>query len=328
MELLVTISPRLAVIGAGPIAQQHALVGAKAGMSVTAVLTTSQSRNLTAFLELAPEAESFTSVLDLVRFAEWDCAVIATNVDNLAPLGSSLGSSGKPILLEKPGASSSAQLKQMRTKESSTYLAYNRRFFRPVQLFRESLEKAPEAHLEVDVPEAIFDQKGVPTDIDRILTNTVHQLDLVTFFVGRIDSWDLRSYESGYRLPILHLIGESVQGHPVTIRFRWNAAALTRFSFDWRGTVQELRPMETLSVYDHISINRDRAAEGIRIYSPALQYEAKEEAGDFKPGFLAQMFAFRDAVLHPNERTDLASLTDGCLALEIAESVLDYLKLR
>ena len=294
-------------------------------MSISAVLTRSSTRNLSAFLRLTPDAKPFTSIHDLSRFDEWDCAVIAIDTEHLASVSEILGSIGKPILIEKPGATSASQLRHLQASVNSAYLGYNRRFFRSVNSFRESLQMAPQVRLEVDVPEAIFDEYGDPKFIDRLTTNAVHQIDLVRFIVGEIASWGLTSYPSGFPLPEVHFEGQSVQGHPVSIHFRWNAAALTRFSFDWKGGVYELSPMETLTVRIGLNVDARRAAEGIRTYSPQVAFQISEDAGQFKPGFLQQMAAFRDAVMYPNQQSSLASLTDGCRALEIAESIINHL---
>lgn len=247
-------------------------------------------------------------------------AIVCAPVEFLPSIAIELIEFGvKKILLEKPGALSIGELKQIKAKADSfgslVLIGYNRRFYQSTIALRERLknetliasnfEMTEWAHLIADEPYANeVKQKWV-------LANTSHVIDLVTFITGGFK--ELSSYFSG-SLPwhdkASRFVGSGISESGVLISYcgywdgpgRWSAEFVTtenRYIF---------RPMEKLQIQKlgSVSIN----------YDESIDYSLDSQ---FKPGLYLQTSSFLS-----NAPENFCSLDEQISNFSTFEKIANY----
>ena len=84
---------------------------------------------------------------------------------------------------------------------------------------------------------------------------------------------------------------------PIYLFFNFNASE--NYSIDIYGNKKRffLKPLETLSIFDGMVIKKNALNKNLVEYMPKLKFKKNEMMFDnFKPGFLAQMKAFKNFI--------------------------------
>ena len=86
----------------------------------------------------------------------------------------------------------------------------------------------------------------------------------------------------------------------------------------------ELKPYETLKIFDDLKVIESTANEPIRKYAPKLMEQIDLEPIDkkFKPGFFQQSNAFSELIKTKKKSNYAATLTDTLHSIEICEKLL------
>lgn len=135
---------RVAIIGCGLIGNKRAAALTHIpGASLVAVCDLDQKR-ATELAKKHPGCEPVTDAAGLIQQTNVDAVIIATLNGALGPLSLQAARAGKHALVEKPGAISSTQLKEIQVAAEQTgariRLGYNHRFHPALRKAREILE--------------------------------------------------------------------------------------------------------------------------------------------------------------------------------------------
>lgn len=220
-----------------------------------------------------------------------EAAIVAVGVEQLADVAKDLINSGtKHILLEKPGALNFKEIKLLNSlankKKAKVYIAYNRRFYQPVQQMLKLIKKN-EKILSVNFEFTEWAHVIKPLKFGKgvkkhwLVANSSHVIDLAFYLCGKPKDW--KCWNTG-----------SINWHPSSARFcgsgitdkgiifsylsdwqapgRWSLELLTnknRFVF---------KPMEELKVIKLGSVSIETLESKNKIdknYAPGLFLQTK-----------------------------------------------------
>jgi len=135
---------QFAVIGCGLIGRKRAAALAKVqGAKLVAVCDVNAAR-ANELASLYPGCEALTDAAILLARPDVNAVIVATLNEALAPLSRAAALAGKHVLVEKPGALNSAQLREVQAAAGKTgakvRIGYNHRFHPALQKAREIFE--------------------------------------------------------------------------------------------------------------------------------------------------------------------------------------------
>lgn len=254
-------------------------------------------------------------------------AIICVPHEQLAETAKAVLDAGcRKILLEKPGALDSAQMRllagQVRKANAELFIACNRRFLPSVDLARKLVEKDGgilTAHCDfTEMLARIYKdpvaQTWSPNSWSRLgIANSIHVLDLAFHFAGPlVDSacWQadrLDWHPSGARFVCA---GRTEKGALFTGTAAWNGAGNWGLELVTRKRRLILRPLETLHEQKTGSIDHTLLA------LPA-------EPSGLKPGLFGQVKAFLKG---QNPGKHLCSAQENIVTISLIERMLGYAK--
>lgn len=311
---------RIALVGYGSIAAHHIAPLRQLGAEVVAACNRSELGRRRASTE-AGIAAVYEDPVEMVERERPDGVVICASVSSLFDIAKRLVPTGLPMLLEKPPGTSVAEAEGLAALasryETPVMVGLNRRFY---SVYHEALDVlgGREALTAVSVewsedPGRML-EFGHPRSILPLLNfaNSLHGLDLLTFFAGRIPSpaaWGRNLDREGTALRWqMSLEGVSVAGVRSRFDSSWDVPGRWRLVVDAPGSRLVSAPLEQGQI-----LMRGGATQEI---SPST------EDGLFKPGFHGQARYFlevirgRGAIGWP-----ACSLAGACESMRLAEVV-------
>lgn len=241
-------------------------------------------------------------------------AIVATDIDHLAPVALDLALMGIPrILLEKPAGVDADEIRGLSLRLSNSrcraFVAYNRRFYASTRKARDIINGdggVTSFHFEfTEIEDRVLSvQRSKRVLQNFTLGNSSHVVDLAFFLCGRpqvsagATSGSLTWHPSA---SVFVGAGRTFNQALFTWRADWGSAG--RWSIDIRTRNRRLllEPLEKLAVQKKGSFSFD---------SVDL---AEEDDRKYKPGIKLQTQAF---LSRQPEATDLISLADHCRALD------------
>lgn len=307
---------RVAVVGTGKAGAYHLqALGRLKGATVTCLANRGRTD--------APELRQrfgipnyFASVDELLRHSDlFDAAIVAVSVESTADTAARFISAGKPCLIEKPlglSVSEASRLRVLAADPGIYAVGYNRRFYSSVQSamgFVQAL--GPLYSMHVDAPEdALTLLAGrSPGEFERrLVTNTSHALDLMTYFAG--------SATRVVALPGLKRLGNARVDYLSLIAFE--SGIHGSFASHWRSPGRW-----AMILYGHdyrITIDLRQNVCQLEYGGQTQSVPQAPEDTDAKAGVLRQNRAFLDAVTEPRAiASPLCSLDDAIEVLRLAE---------
>jgi myo-inositol 2-dehydrogenase/D-chiro-inositol 1-dehydrogenase len=177
----------LGLIGCGRIAE-HFYLGALAGLSEARLAAAADPRpeRRRLIIDRVPGCAGFASAEELLAGGKVAAVVIATPTKTHAAIASLALKAGLPALIEKPLAASVAEVESLRSGEGTIMVAFNRRFWRPVQRLRDLLHRhagPASARLVMRADRSIW--LPISEQSDPLDDLGCHQLDLLRYLFGR-----------------------------------------------------------------------------------------------------------------------------------------------
>lgn len=320
--------PRLAVLGCGSIAAFHVPACREEGFDVVAVAGSPGSRRAVEFARRfdIPNVCSDPREVAGASSKVWDALLIATSVDPTLELLMIAAESGRPVLVEKPVASSAATLQAHAESWQNVIVAYNRRFYATAQAAKEFVEHGGPCLVQLELPEdvPILEDGGDQiANTRKILWNSVHGFDLARFVLGDLEVEAVVSRGEGRGRDGAAAIMRSRRGDVVQYTGNWNAPSNFSLTIDRGPRRYQMRPFEVGAYYEGTEVIEPTPDVPIRRYLPRRTGEVSLEPLDarFKPGFAGQA---RDLMrlCEGTQRTVGATIHDAIAALEVAERVL------
>ena len=158
----------------------------------------------------------------------------------------------------------------------------------------------------------------------NFFTNSIHSIDLLRYVFGDIK---LEFSEKLIKNKIIHgvsAIFSTKKNDLIQLTGIWNTPANVSLSVFCEKKQFELKPYETLKIFDDLKVIEPTTDEPIRKYVPKLIEQINLEPIDkkFKPGFFQQSIAFSELVKTKKKNNDAATLTDTLHSIEICENLL------
>ena len=284
---------RVAVIGAGNIAQQH-----------LPVLTSHPECEVTLLCDASPAvlaetaskfgiSQTATDIRDVLGRDDVDAVFVMVSVLHMAPVASACLETGIPTFMEKPPgicSADTARLAELRARVGGlAMVGFNRRFYSSHLAARERLLAAgPIVSVTVDAHEdlaRINRQKFPPLVVRRwAYANGIHALDLLRFFGGDVTSVDARQTRYEHDFP------DSLSAH-----LTFAGGAHGRAAVDWMAPGRhrfEVRSVGLRATSLAGFGSTEVAARGRDV----KRIEPDEDDRRHKPGFWKQDSAFLAAV--------------------------------
>jgi predicted dehydrogenase len=311
------VNVRVAIVGCGRIAADHVASFRHAGADVVSVTARPGSANAPRFAGEVGIPLVHDSVERLAADPDWDLAVVAVPPESTVPVARRLTETGRPALIEKPGARRADDLEALRPWQDRVAVAYNRRFYRPVRRAAELLAAHGPAIVELVLPER---SQGSPAaSAERFVENSVHGIDLVLHLLGPLDI-----LHADGASPARGAVAASARGDVVHVLMPWDSPDNMRLTIHWPGRRYELRPFEIGREYTALTVVEPCDATPIRTYQPVVEREDIVDA-TVKPGFAEQAAEVMARLGAPSGEPSegiLAGLDDAIAALGLAEAIV------
>lgn len=244
----------------------------------------------------------------------FQAAIVATDIDQLAPVSEGLARAGiRRLLIEKPAGLDPAQIRSCAASLAElgceAFVAYNRRFYASVRRARELIAEdggVTSFHFEFTEIEARILATPRPAEVlaNFTLGNSSHVVDLA-FHLGGEPEVSAGATAGGLdwhpSAAVFAGAGRTRAGALFTWRADWSSAG--RWSLDLRTPRRRLllEPLETLAVQE----------KGSFVLNPVALDDVCDRS--YKPGLFLQTRAF---VSEAPEATQLARLSAHCDALD------------
>ena len=316
---------KLAIIGCGNIARFHIPAMQSSGFIIAAI---SGRPNSIDYLEgFASElklnkTKIYNDPNDLICSDEWDAILLSCPTDVILDYLDLLAKRGKPILVEKPVSTKPKELKKF-LKYKNIRVAYNRRFYKTVEYTKKFLSNNQHSIVKISIPESSYDnaKKQFPERLPKkSYENSVHMIDLLRFILGDINWVFHESVKKNNRYRALIAVGKSEMGNNIVLDSCFNSS--DNFSIQVINDTKrlELKPIESLQLYDGMEVIHPTKDIPIRSYKPVLKRQLIEsDAENLKPGFRSQAKDFRDFC--DGKKSISATVYDSYRALQLIEDL-------
>jgi len=318
--------PRLAIVGAGVIAEDHARAALFAGFELVAVSAREGSTRAIKFAARHSIAGVYSSASDLIKSKKWDALLVCSATESLTAFTDAAIESGRPALVEKPVALESKDLLPLLEQDTQNIIVgYNRRHYSSVLAAKDFFERSENVVISLEIPESVnADQSKTLLGFRSVLDNSVHMLDLLSYIAGPVVIKQVFPEPGKIRKTGSLLVGENSRGDLVTVKAVWNSPSNFSISLENGHERFLLSPIERGVIFRGLDVVEPSERNPIRTYSPNLVGEHNLSPIDesLKPGFGEQMVAFRSFIENGERPKTLASLQDGFDALVLAEKLL------
>ena len=301
---------RLAFIGAGRQAQEHARCAVACGAEIVKAYTRRpDSPNRAAFHKVAPNVEWVRHLSE--AFDGVDGIVCAVPWQMMPGLAHWLSATDKRVLLEKPIAFTVSDATRMIGAASYNHkgkaIGFNRRFYEPVQEFKDRIEKGGLVSAAVTISnhlDLLTARHGaeIKTHVHAVMS--IHSIDLMLHLFGHC-AVEHRSHP-------LYSLRSYTRLTPIVLALHDNYPMKAGISalFD-DGMAYNLTPLECLTVYDGVDMAEATPDMPVRQY---VSHETSRTIASttYKPGIYAQMKAWLE-----DDWSTLARPTDAVEALSL-----------
>lgn len=315
-------TPHLALIGSGPIAHFHVDAARRAGFLVTDVAGRPGSTRAPAFAAQHGIARVWDDPAQLAADGAWDALILAVETAATLPLLTVAAERDRPVLVEKPVALSSAALAPLRSRWDHVLVAYNRRYYEPVQAARAWLRDRGPCLVQLELPDAVAPEDDGTDRTTIVRINSVHGLDLLRYLLGDLRIESVASLGDPGAYAGRHLTLRSARGDLCSLTANWNAPANFSLAFDAGAERFQLRPFEVGATYRGMEVVEPTPAMPIRRYQPVCTGTVWADASNGKPGFVGQAKALRRLVEGAPPGPEAATMNDACEAVVLVEALV------
>ena len=312
----------LLYIGSGPISNFHLPALVKSGFSIKKIATRENSDRCKSFsknhkLIHAYENKGYKFAIQNEKF---DCAVIAIDTKATPEVLKDIIRLNIPILVEKPVAWHPQQLKEILIEYQSfsenILVAYNRRFYKGVNILKDFIQNNKEGILRVSIPDSI-------NTVRQFLVNGCHMIDLINYLIPELEiQYSKSNIESKNIIKNFAAIAKGANNWQVLIDSKPGVPDNFEISASSNKCVYKLRPIEVLKIFEEMSILEPTKEMPLRRYVPSLKEECIEDAS-FKPGFLSQAQAFMEFCIDKKESPGISKLADALRTLELCHRIIN-----
>jgi predicted dehydrogenase len=312
---------RLGVVGSGSIVPFHLDALKAAGFEISNIGSRPGSEK-TAALAAKYGAQALDSWQDVVA-SNVDAFLIAPETSVTPEILAAAIATGKPILVEKPVAYSSAEVAAL-GNPANVLVGYNRRHYSSAAEAKKLIDSASAATFNAAIPEASW-APDMADDKKRaiLLGNSVHVLDLLQYLFGPLKVAGVAKLDnaSGIVTRSVSLVGERGVGSAM-ITF----GSPSNFFVDIHtpGKSAALRPIEFYQEFVGVQVIDPTPELPLRHYvaTKGEAFELSQDDLDYKPGFLSQARELKHLVDGTAFERKSATLAEAAAILALAEQLL------
>ena len=313
---------KLGVVGAGSIVPFHLDALIAVGFEPTVIGTRPGSERVSALSEkygFSTKADTWQEVIE----SNVDAFLIAPETSVTPEILEVAIKTGKPILVEKPVAYSSKELREL-GEAPQVLVGYNRRHYSSTAAALNLIASAPNATFNAAVPESSWTTAmSREAKVATVLGNSVHVLDLLQYLFGKLEVRGIAALndETGIVSRTVALGNDSRVGQ-VMITF----GSPSNFFIDIHppGKSANMRPIEFFQEFVGVNVVEPTKDIPLRHYTPTKgeAFELSKDDIDFKPGFLSQASELKALVEGSLHKRKSATLADAVSVLELAEAIV------
>lgn len=307
---------KLGYLGSGPISNFHIPALRRNNFRVISLFSKKNSNRINDFsakFNLPKPSKDLNDFIEKSKEAE--CFVIAIKTEFTPRILKKIMSLNKPILVEKPGAINSKELKILKkNRNKKIFFAYNRRFYNSVA----------EAHKFINLHNCTLTNVKIPDSIStwhQFRINGCHVIDLLFFLFGNLKLLNVYSTKNNNRNGV-SFFARSQRGHLISVLLNWGSPDNFEISINANKKKFELKPIEIGKYYEKLKIIQPTKKIPLRMYIPEakLIYSPKKNF-NIKPGFLEQYKEFFNYVKYKKVKK-LCDLNQAIRVLEFIEKVI------
>jgi predicted dehydrogenase len=343
---------RIAVVGAGNIAQQHLPVLTQHPLCDVAVLCDRDPAILAATADRFAIPGRAADVADVLRRDDLDAAFVLVSHRATVAVAGAFLDAGMPVLLEKPPgmySNQTARLAEIQERRGTLHMVgLNRRFYASHLAARAWLgQHGPLASLTLEAHEDLtrmttsrFLKEELPLmQRRRAYANGIHALDLIRYFGGEVAEVQALRAASVYPFPdsfgaVLRFSGAPGAGGPGDSgrsdessgsggpgEPRQATPAIGRVSMDFFAPGQHRFDLTTANA----RLESDRPFLGVTLHvrgEPSVRFEPDEDDVRFKPGFWKQDTTFLEGVRRGRQpAAPAATLVDAYQTMRLIDRI-------
>lgn len=298
--------------------QYHASALKESGLDLLAVASSNlNSKSQVKFASKNNIPKTFSNWKELLDQEQYDGIVIGTRIESTLEILEYAIKQNVPILIEKPVSVNSKDLKNLIKKPHKFIMVgFNRRFYHTVNTLKNLIE--------MENTPVIANMVIPESNLQNFFTNSIHSIDLLRYVFGDIK---LEFSKKLIKNKIVNGVTATFSNNRndlIQLTGIWNTPANVSLSVFSEKKQFELKPYETLKIFDNLKVIEPTKKEPLRKYIPKLMKQINLEPIDkkFKPGFFQQSNAFSQLVKTKKKNNYAATLTDTLRSIEICEKLL------
>lgn len=298
--------------------QYHASALKESGLDLQAVASSNlHSSSQVKFASRNNIPKNFSNWKELLDQEQYDGIVIGTGIESTLEILEYAIKQNVPILVEKPVSVNSKDLKNLIKKSHKLIMVgFNRRFYRTVNTLKNLIE--------IENTPVIANMVIPESNLQKFFTNSIHSIDLLRYVFGDIKLEFSKKLIKNKMVNGVTATFSNKKNDLIQLTGIWNAPANVSLSVFSEKKQFELKPYETLKIFDDLKVIEPTANEPIRKYAPKLMEQIDLEPIDkkFKPGFFQQSNAFSELIKTKKKSNYAATLTDTLHSIEICEKLV------
>jgi len=298
--------------------QYHASALKESGLDLQAVASSNlHSSSQVKFASRNNIPKNFSNWKELLDQEQYDGIVIGTGIESTLEILEYAIKQNVPILVEKPVSVNSKDLKNLIKKSHKLIMVgFNRRFYRTVNTLKNLIE--------IENTPVIANMVIPESNLQKFFTNSIHSIDLLRYVFGDIKLEFSKKLIKNKMVNGVTATFSNKKNDLIQLTGIWNAPANVSLSVFSEKKQFELKPYETLKIFDDLKVIEPTANEPIRKYAPKLMEQIDLEPIDkkFKPGFFQQSNSFSELIKTKKKSNYAATLTDTLHSIEICEKLV------
>jgi len=297
--------------------QYHASALKESGLDLQAVASSNlHSSSQVKFASRNNIPKNFSNWKELLDQEQYDGIVIGTRIESTLEILEYAIKQNVPILVEKPSINSKDLKNLIKKSHKLIMVGFNRRFYRTVNTLKNLIE--------IENTPVIANMVIPESNLQNFFTNSIHSIDLLRYVFGDIKLEFSKKLIKNKMVNGVTATFSNKKNDLIQLTGIWNAPANVSLSVFSEKKQFELKPYETLKIFDDLKVIEPTTNDPIRKYAPKLMEQIDLEPIDkkFKPGFFQQSNSFSELIKTKKKSNYAATLTDTLHSIEICEKLL------